>query len=421
MKKICALSMICCLLGASLLGGCGGLNQPKELTKGADSVVICTEGSKAGEVSVADFSYNLFARNLTETNPIMSPVSAYFAMSMVGAGAEGETLKEFQSVFGDNMIDESGELMDSLAEDKENIVVNIANSAWVDNNLQAEDAWLSIVSSYYKGEVYQTELMGAMGDINRWAEEKTEGLIKAILDEPLTAEARLAVLNAIYFNADWQTPFEPESTTIDIFTKEDGTTVDVDMMRAYSGYYDYFAEEGFDGVVLPYVDSDYAFVAMKPTDGQTVRQMYEGLSMNQVEQLVSGAENRLMNLKLPKFEVEYDKLLNNDFIDMGVVSAFDGDSADFSGIGTSDDGYPLYISMVRQKAVIKVDEEGTEAAAVTAVVMECGSAMPVEEPIDVFFDKPFFYMIYDTETNVPLFMGIFDGPDSTVEVEPVID
>lgn len=410
MKRLLVVGLIGSMLGVSLLGGCGSQGQPEELTQDVPQVVVCTDGAQTDAGTVADFSYKLFAENLTETNPVMSPVSAYFAMSMVGAGAGGETREEFQTVFGDGMIDVSGQLMEELAVDKENIVVNIANSAWVDDNLLAEEEWLSIVSSYYKGDVYKTDLTGAMGDINRWAEEKTEGLIDAILDEPLNEEARLAVLNAIYFNADWQNPFEPESTTTDVFTKEDKTTADVDMMRAYGEYYDYFVGDGFDGVVLPYRDSEYAFVAMKPTGGQTVRQMYEGLTMERVAELAGTTETRLMNLKLPKFEVEYDKILNEDFINLGVKTAFEAGAADFSGLGSSDDELPLFISLVRQKAVIKVDEEGTEAAAVTAVAVECGAAMPVDEPLDVFFDEPFFYMIYDKNTEVPLFMGIFDEP-----------
>ena len=118
-----------------------------------------------------------------------------------------------------------------------------------------------------------------------------------------------------------------------------------------------------------------------------------------------------IKLKIPKFEVEFDKKINETLQNMGLRLAFDDTKADFTGIGYTENGLPLYISLVRQKAVVKLDEEGTEAAAVTMVVMnECTSAMPVEQPIEVFFDEPFLYMIMDKESRTPLFIGVMDDP-----------
>ena len=118
-----------------------------------------------------------------------------------------------------------------------------------------------------------------------------------------------------------------------------------------------------------------------------------------------------INLKLPKFEVEFDKELNETLQNMGIKLAFDNEQADFTSIGFTDNGLPLYISLVRQKAVVKLDEEGTEAAAVTMVVMnECASTESTEKPIEVFFDEPFLYMIMDMESRTPLFMGVMDDP-----------
>lgn len=121
----------------------------------------------------------------------------------------------------------------------------------------------------------------------------------------------------------------------------------------------------------------------------------------------------MINLRLPKFEISFDRTLNDILADMGLRSAFDPDSADFTGIGVPQSGNPLYIDLVRQKAVIRVDEEGTEAAAVTMVAMNDLCA-PLEEqtPIDVFFDEPFLYMIVEDESGVPLFMGIVDDPSA---------
>lgn len=417
MKKktvVLTMGLIACLAAGSVLSGCGTAGPGtgvEELTKNPKAVV-CLAYTETDENIVNTFSYELFSKSLDMTNPVMSPVSAYLAMSMVGIGAQGETGEEFQSVFGEGKTLISDELMDKLPVDKENMVVNIANSAWVDEDLVADEAWVTTVDEYFQSEIYQTELAGrkTMGAINGWVEDKTEGLIKSILDKPLNEAARLAVINAIYFNGKWETPFRAESTRQEEFTKGDGSKVQTDMMNGYYEYFPYLKNDTMDGVVLPYLEDSYVFVALKPTAGQTVREMYESLTPEGLEEMLDGQEETLMNVKLPKFSVEYDKILNEDLIGMGLTTAFSPTEANFSGLGKSVDGMPLYIDIVRQKAVIIVDEKGTEAAAVTAVEAAAGSAMPVDEPLDVFFDEPFLYMIYDTETEVPLFMGILDEP-----------
>ena len=127
--------------------------------------------------------------------------------------------------------------------------------------------------------------------------------------------------------------------------------------------------------------------------------------------LLEDRQNLLVNVKLPKFEVSFDKMLNDSLINMGLADAFDKEKADFSSLGTMDSGNPVYISLVRQKAVVKVDEEGTEAAAATEVaIKEACALLPENEPIDVFFDQPFLYLIMDMENQLPLFMGIMDNP-----------
>lgn len=413
-RLVIASGLVASLVAGSVLGGCGSTTPGigvDELTKDPQAVV-CLADVETDEDVVNTFSYELFSKNLDKTNPVMSPVSAYLAMSMVGIGAEGKTGEEFQSVLGEGMTLVSDELMQKLPVDKENMVVNIANSAWVDEELAADEVWTATVAEYFKSEIYQTELAGTktMGVINGWVEDKTEGLIDAILSEPLTDDARLAVINAIYFNGKWETPFTAESTKQEPFIKGDGSKVTVDMMNGFFEYFPYYKNDTMEGVALPYLEDSYVFLAMKPTAGQTVRELYEGLTPKMLEEMLEGQEETLMNLKLPKFRVEYSKELNEDLADMGLSTAFSPAKANFSGLGTSVDGNPLFIDKVLQKAIIIVDEKGTEAAAVTVATVDCGSAMPVDEPIEVYFDEPFLYMIYDTDTEVPLFMGILDDP-----------
>lgn len=413
MRKYVVFGIVGCLLGSSLLSGCSGSGLAKELTGQQPSQsAVCIDWPMDWNQNLQRFSDQMFQEALEETNPVMSPFSAYLAMGMTGIGATGETKEEFETLFGVDMKGYAAECMGRLPEDTENLQVLIANSAWVDDQMEASDSWLSDVQMYYKGAVYQLPLEKATADINKWVENNTKGLIDSILDEPLSEQARLALINTIYFNGNWKRPFDPASTQTDLFTRADGSYTEVSMMCAYWEYVTYMKGEGYEGVVLPYMDSTYAFVAVKPTDEKSVRQMYESISTAEIAASVKQAEDLLANLKLPKFEVEFARTLNQDFIDLGLKSAFDSQSASFDGLGASMDGGNLYVDRVLQKAVIRVDEEGTEAAAVTIAVNECAGAMPEQEPKDLFFDEPFLYMIYDQDTEIPLFVGIFDEPQA---------
>ncbi len=372
------------------------------------------------DIALWDFSYKMLKENIKDTNPVLSPVSAYFAMGMVGLGAEGDTLTEFEQTMGLGMQEVSGELMQNLpnwiqdtSDDEKQSVLEVANSVWVDKRMTPNTSWVQSVSDIYKAEAFQAVLSdrGTMKDINKWVEKKTHALIKEFLSEPLDVECRMALFNTIYFLGEWVNDFEATSTYKEDFVTTDGKTVQVDMMHDYDRSEVYFKGDDLDGVILKYRYGDMAFVAMKPTTGQTVREMYEQLTYEELNTLLDNAASRPIRLKLPKFEVEFDKKLNETLQNMGIKRAFDCELAEFGGLGTTDSGYPLYISLVRQKAVVKLDEEGTEAAAVTMVVMnECAAAMPQQTPIDVFFDEPFVYMIMDMESRTPLFMGIMDNP-----------
>lgn len=363
-----------------------------------------------------DFSYQLLKECLEKENPVLSPISAYLAMGMAGLGARGETLAEFEAVMGTEMHNISSELVSAipgwLADAEEQSILEVANSAWVDTELLPEEAWLKAVADGYAAEVFQTELAStsARKDINAWVEKNTHGLIKGFLEKNLSEKARLALFNTVYFKGEWQEKFKERNTYKEAFTAESGKTKDVEMMHAYRRQEVYLKNERMDGVVLPYRYGSMAFVALKPTNGETVRELYEELTAEELNALLEEGEKCLMNLKLPKFEIEFDINLKSSLENMGLKKAFDENNADFTGIGVCQSGAPLHIDLVRQKAVVKMDEEGTEAAAVTMVVANESAMIESEEPIEVYFDEPFFYMIMDMESRTPLFMGIMDAP-----------
>ena len=404
------------LTGCSVSGSSELLTS--EIVQGGTEITPVVTEPVADEDAIWTFSYNMLKENLDETNPVLSPMSAYLAMGMVGLGAKGDTLAEFENTMGKDMQNTAGTLMKDLptwlndTREEKKSVLNVANAVWVAETMNPDEGWVKNVSDIYTAEAYRGVLSsaGVQKDINKWVEKKTNSLIKEFLSEPLDVETKMALFNTIYFYGEWVSEFEKNSTYLDEFTTADGQVEKVDMMHDERNEY-YVKNEQMDGVVLDYRYSNMAFVALKPTAGQTVREMYEALTYEELSELLDNGSSELMKLKIPKFEVEFDKNLNETLQNMGIRKAFDERLADFTGLGYTENGVPLYISLVRQKAVVKLDEEGTEAAAATMVAMkECAMAMPEKQPMEVYFDEPFLYMIMDMESKTPLFMGVMDNP-----------
>ena len=356
------------------------------------------------------FSQQLMLENMDEENPLLSPVSAYLALGMVGMGAKGETLQEFQDMLGSNMPAVSQKVMERYPQDQEGMILTIANSAWVGQQLMPNEQWIADMEGICKGKGYRGELSSReiMEQINSWCDENTRGLIPKMLEEPLGKDARLALLDAIYFKGDWQVPFEAMNTMQRPFTREDGTEKQVDTMSMWETNQRYLHSSLGEGVLLPYQGEDFVYVAILPNEGTEVRELYRQLTPEALGELLASENRELCNLRLPKYEVSFDRMLNDSLQAMGLVRAFDGELADFSGL--TEQGDPLCISLVRQKAVFRLDEKGTEAAAVTMVVVKNCAAMMEPQPRELYFDRPFVYMILDMETQVPLFVGIMDDP-----------
>lgn len=442
------------MLGTSLFAGCGsqpgsiggaellttnkevfqdGLDTPREESEKADAfladdtnvlptsqqpVVGDSAGGaqKAGEMdeSVREFSYKLMTEGLAQIeqeNPVLSPISAYIALSMAATGARGETEAELEGLLGEDHRQLSERCMEIL-QSKSEVELELANSAWLDQCLRAKEEWLVGIQEDYKGEVYRTQLSSRQTRkaINTWAKEHTNGLVKKFLPKPLPEDARLALLNALYLEAAWWNSFEGYATHNQAWYREDGREKQVKTMNKGMVYFDYVTGAGMDGVVLPFRGKELVFLAIRPQAGQTVRELYSQLTPEQIADLLAGREERLMNLSLPKFTVSCDQELNELLQGLGVERAFDPERADFSNLGTDEKGRPIYVSLVRQKAMIELNEEGVKAGAVTIVVMRAGAAMPTEEPVEMQLDYPFVYMILDMETQVPLFVGILDDP-----------
>ena len=373
---------------------------------------ICIDYSIDTYQPVQDFGFALFKNNMNETNPILSPVSAYIALTMAGNGAEGNTRQQIYDVLGKDgsMTVLSDSMMNRLPQKTEQITLELYNSAWIDDKFTVKNEWIGEVTSLYDAQAFQTNVSSveAMNAMNEWVEENTHGLIKQMIEQPFEKETRLVLFNTLYFDGKWQNPFLMETTYEEEFHVSDTQTVQVPMMHQYDERYEFFENDYIKGIVMPYRDSNLAFVPIFSQGNADIRDRLT-LTADGLSDVMKDREYQTVHVKLPKFEVSFDMVLNDSLINMGLVDAFDGEKADFSGIGTTDSGYPICISMVRQKAVVKVDEEGTEAAAATEVAMaECTALL--DEPIEMYFDKPFLYLIMDMETEIPLFIGIMDNP-----------
>ena len=363
--------------------------------------------------SVQDFGFALFKENMNETNPILSPVSVYIALTMVGNGAEGNTKQEFLQVLCENedMTAISYNIMNNLPKKTDLITIELANSAWIDDEFTVKEEWIEQITSLYDAQVFQTDVSSktAMNAMNEWVEGNTHGLIKQMIEQPFTKETRLVLFDTLYFDGKWQTPFLKETTYDEEFHVSDTESVVVPMMHQYDESYEFFETDEVKGIVMPYCDSNLAFVAILPQGKRKMRDDFT-FTASGLSSIIKNRTYKTIHVKLPKFELSFDKILNKSLIDMGLVDAFDEEKADFSCIGTTYSGLPIYISLVRQKAVIKVDEEGTEAAAATEIAMLETTALLEEDPIEMYFDKPFLYFVMDMETELPLFMGIMDNP-----------
>lgn len=367
------------------------------------------------------FSYEVFGKAAAgeEENPVVSPLSAYLALALAAEGAEGETKAEFDALLGNHMLSTRiHQLTESLSKMSGNTKLSIADSIWLDDQFAADASWLSRMVSFYQAEIYESNLCSdaARQGMNHWVSNRTKGLIPSLFDQNLSENARLVLMNTIYLKAKWQSVFDANDTYKREFTNADKESITTDFMNQYAVNHRYFKTEEADGVVLPYDDGRLAMIAIRPRAGQTAKGLAEGLTEEKVRGYLKKAESTYMNLHLPKYTMEYSITMNDILKQLGLVRAFDSGTAEFGGLGKTKGAVlePLFIDTVLQKVKVQVDEEGTEAAAVTEIMMECGAAFEPdrEKPIEVDFNEPFVYLIADTETpfgegnTLPLFLGV---------------
>lgn len=362
-----------------------------------------TVGPEAA-AAAADFALRLFrACNQADQNTLISPLSVLSALAMTANGARGETLAQMEEVLG---MDQAGlnayfrACLDALEQDES---LKLANSVWftADPRFTVEQSFLQTNADFYGADIYKAPFdETTLADINDWVREKTEGMIPKILDK-IPGAAVMYLVNALAFDAKWAKPYEKYEVSSGNFHTAKGETRLVDFMHSME--YQYLEDEKAVGFLKPYRGGKYAFAALLPKEGVSLEDYVNSLDGAALQKLLAEPANETVFADLPKFETAYDTELSNVLKAMGMELPFDAEGADFSGLGTSTAGN-VYISRVIHKTFISVAEEGTRAGAATVVEMADGCAL-IEEPKVVCLDRPFLYMLIDTETNLPFFLG----------------
>lgn len=393
---------------------------------------IVDEQSDALILGNIDFAFDMYQNLQAQeaANLMISPYSISQALAMTYAGARGTTATEMADVLHFTLPQtDLHPTFDALTDRVTAVPVNalpdheergfelrIANALWGLRGLPFYADYLELVNTYYEGGFQEVDFRQpeqAAEQINTWVEEQTEDRIQDLIDPDLiSGETSLILTNAIYFNADWAIPFTAEGTREDTFTLLDGGVVTVPLMNQTS-YFLYMEAPEYQAVSMPYYGDKIHMLVILPQAG--VFEDIEATLSSELYGLIwRSLENRFVQLTLPSFTYEYEIRLGDTLKAMGMGEAFDRASADFSAIldlsQLQPPGQRTYIQEVVHKTFVRVDEEGTEAAAATGVIMgTTGGGLP-PEPVIFRADRPFIYLIYDRDTGSILFLGRVVNP-----------
>jgi serpin B len=362
------------------------------------------------------FAFDLY-RSLSggQSNLFLSPYSISLALAMTFAGATGTTASQMAETMHFTLSPSSlhpafnaysQDLQSRASNSKEGtpFELHVANSLWGQRSVAFRPEFLDLLAENYGAGLRLVDFLAdpeaARQAINKWVSDETKGKITDLIPSgAIDTLTRLVLANAIYFKAGWRDAFKAEATQSQPFHLLDGSTVDVPMMNR-KGEYAYSVQDGLRAIELPYQTGDISMWILLPDPGQ-FQSVEQRLNPALLEGLAGNMKGGEVDLSLPKFSFVSTFNLNAALKNLGMTDAFDPKRADFSGMDGAQD---LYIGNVLHKAFVSVDENGTEAAAATAVVMEA-SAAPAGPPIVFTVDRPFIFMIRDDQSGSLLFLG----------------
>lgn len=379
------------------------------------------EAVKAVQAFTADL-YKAVARS-TQGNLVLSPYSVAVALAMTRNGARGRTGEEMDAVLhspGAGLMNRAMNALTSHVEGqagkrerldrtKGTVALAVANSLWGQRDTPWKPAFLDALAREYGAGMHLVDYVADPGEagrrINSWTADRTKGRIQELVPAgTLDTLTRLVLVNAVHFKAPWEEPFESAARTRP-FHLSGGRTADVEMMSQDLSSADYLEGDGWVAARLPYVGGGVGLALVVPDDLATFE---DGLDGAGLAALLAGLRplGEPLEVTMPRWDFRSQVSLEAVLDTLGMKSAFDPATADFSGM-TSEER--LHVSHVLHQAMVAVDEEGTEAAAATAVIMGVTGAR-LEPAVSVVADRPFLFVIHDVETSTPLFIGRVTDP-----------
>jgi serine protease inhibitor len=379
-------------------------------------LIDCNETPEACNITRSNnaFGFKLFQalhNEAQEDNIFISPLSVATALSMTVNGAKGQTRADMMAALEQTGMD-IAEVNDGFKQlllllpslDPE-VQVQLANSIWYRLGFEARQEFLDTNAEHFSSEIAALDFSNpaARETINAWVNDNTNGLIESIIDQPIAGDVVMYLINAIYFKGTWLYEFDPELTFDAAFKLQDGSTTDVEMMSYGETLLNYFETETFQAADLPYGDSIYTMSVLLPRPGNSVDDIVAQLNNTSWNQWADSYAYQEMYFSMPKFEMEYKESLVKVLSQLGMGIAFSS-ACDLTGIADAS----LMIDDVVHKSFIEVNEAGTEAAAVTAVVIIETSAPQIPS---MSLDRPFVFVIRENQANSVLFIGKMMNPN----------
>ena len=358
------------------------------------------------DVLITDFALRLFyTANQNEENTLISPISVLCALAMLANGAENETLAQIEDMIGINREELNlylNSYISSLPQG-EAFKLGSANSIWYTDSkdFTINQDFLKTNDEYFNAESYKTSFynQNTVDEINSWVNEKTEGTISEIIKE-IPDDVIMYLINALFFEAEWVSKYDEYSVHNGEFTKENGEKQNTELM--YSTEQVYLELDNATGFIK-YYKGAYAFVALLPNEGISVEECLYNLDGAELNEILTNPKYTTVRTSLPKFETEFYMEMNDILKTMGMTDAFDISRSDFDSLGSLSTGN-VFVNKAIHKTYIQVGESGTKAGAVTSLEINGGSSEPTDIK-EVYLNRPFVYMLIDTENKIPFFIG----------------
>lgn len=401
------ISLLCLIL---VLFACNKAeNEPK--------VSDIASSEKSAKIIAADnqFGFDLFKKVNTSLdepkNTMISPLSVSLALAMVYNGTGGETKTQMEEMLHkagltpEDLNQSYKNLVAALTSHDPKVLLSISNAIFYRNTFSVKDNFITTNQNYYQAEVAGldfTKEAETLNTVNGWVNDKTKGKIDKIIEE-VKAESVMYLLNAIYFNGEWKYRFDATNTMDLPFTKEDHTVVQVPTMMIENPF-NYYSDQNFQMLEMPYGSGKYSMLVFLPATGKTSGDVISLMNPENINGWLEQMTEQKKKVYFPKFEFKFNNSLVDELIALGMTDAFNDAKANLSGISEE---AQLVISEVMHKTYIKVDERGTEAAAVTGITIGTTSAGP-----DPSFrvDHPFVFAIREKDTRAILFIGKVMNP-----------